>query len=145
MPEIPLHGRRAWATTWSILFDNAKPGDKVTVAVKLLHAVDGGTLKIPTSRRATLIQKMLREEFLSAALLVPALAPGDAAQVATLNENTSAAIGPGGIDDDKKLIGGARQPLLHSWQLARTRRGCGREKPLDVVKRTFGDRSPTDV
>ena len=73
-----------------VLFDNAKPGDKVTVAVKLLHTVDdknfrGATLKIdfPESRPNP---EDLREEFLSAALLVPALAPGDAAQVATLND-----------------------------------------------------------
>jgi alpha-mannosidase len=66
-----------------VLFDNAKPGDKVTVAVKLLHTVDdknfrGATLKIdfPESRPNP---EDLREEFLSAALLVPALAPGDAA------------------------------------------------------------------
>ena len=67
-----------------VLFDNAKPGDKVTVAVKLLHTVDdknfqGATLKIdfPESRPNP---EDLREEFLSAALLVPALAPGDAGQ-----------------------------------------------------------------
>jgi alpha-mannosidase len=63
-----------------VLFDNAKPGDKVTVAVKLLHTVDdknfkGATLKIdfPESRPNP---EDLREEFLSAALLVPALAAG---------------------------------------------------------------------
>ena len=75
------HGRRPGAGG---AFDNAKPGDKVTVAVKLLHTVDdktfeGATLKIdfPESRPNP---EDLREEFLSAALLVPALAPGDAAQ-----------------------------------------------------------------
>jgi alpha-mannosidase len=63
-----------------VLFDSAKPGDKVTVAVKLLHTVDdkkfkGATLKIdfPESRPNP---EDLREEFLSAALLVPALAAG---------------------------------------------------------------------
>src|ERR1039457_6169262 len=73
-----------------VLFDNAKPGDKVTVAVKLLHTVDdknfkGATLKIdfPESRPNP---EDLREEFLSAALLVPALAPGDAAQLSTLSD-----------------------------------------------------------
>jgi alpha-mannosidase len=72
-----------------VLFDDAKPGDKVTVAVKLLHTVDdknfrGATLKIdfPEGRPNP---EDLREEFLSAALLVPALAPGDAAQMDTLN------------------------------------------------------------
>src|SRR6266567_3662206 len=71
-----------------VLFDSAKPGDKVTVAVKLLHTVDtkrfgGATLKIdfPESRPNP---EDLREEFLSAALLVPSLAPNDAAQMNTL-------------------------------------------------------------
>ena len=73
-----------------ILFDSAKPGDKVTVAVKLLHTVDtktfrGATLKIdfPETRPNP---EDLREEFLSAALLVPALAPNDPARMATLND-----------------------------------------------------------
>jgi alpha-mannosidase len=73
-----------------VLFDGAKPGDKVTVAVKLLHTVDlktfqGATLKIdfPDGRPNP---EDLREEFLSAALLVPALAPSDSAQMTTLND-----------------------------------------------------------
>jgi alpha-mannosidase len=72
-----------------VLFDGAKPGDTVTVAVKLLHTVDektfqGATLKIdfPEGRPNP---ENLREEFLSAALLVPALAPSDPAQMTTLN------------------------------------------------------------
>jgi alpha-mannosidase len=73
-----------------VLFESAKPGDKVTVAVKLLHTVDtktfrGATLKIdfPEGRPNP---EDLREEFLSAAFLVPSLAPNDAAQMATLND-----------------------------------------------------------
>ncbi len=73
-----------------VLFDDAKPGDKVTVAVKLLHTVDkksfrGATLRIefPESRPNP---EDLRLEFLSAALLVPSLAPSDASQMATLND-----------------------------------------------------------
>jgi alpha-mannosidase len=72
-----------------VLFDNAKPGEKMTVAVKLMLTVDkktinGATLKIdfPADRPSP---EDLREEFLSAALLVPALAPNDAAQMTTLN------------------------------------------------------------
>ena len=72
-----------------VLFDSAKPGEKVVVAVKLLHTVDektfmGATLKIdfPESRPNP---EDLREEFLSATLLVPSLAPGDATQMNTLN------------------------------------------------------------
>ncbi len=73
-----------------VLFDNAKPGDKVTVAVKLLHTVD-----IKTFRGATLTINFpdarpnpedLRQEFLAATLLVPALAPKDASRLATLNQ-----------------------------------------------------------
>jgi alpha-mannosidase len=77
-----------------VLFDNAKPGDKVTVAVKLLHTVDdknfkGATLKIdfPEGRPNP---EDLRQEFLSAALLVPALAPNDVAQLATLIDSIRA-------------------------------------------------------
>jgi len=77
----------------AVLFDNAKPGDKVTVAVKLLHTVDdknfrGATLKIdfPESRPNP---EDLRQEFLSAALLVPSLTAGVGGKMnaqATLNE-----------------------------------------------------------
>src|SRR5215469_10362788 len=72
-----------------VLFDDAKPGDKVTVAVKLLHTVDkkrfrGATLRIefPEGRPNP---EDLRLEFLSAALLVPSLAPHDQSKVTTLN------------------------------------------------------------
>jgi alpha-mannosidase len=72
-----------------VLFDQAKPGDRVTVAIKLLHTVDvktvrGSTLRVefPESRPNP---DDLRVEFLSAALLVPSLAPGDASPMATLN------------------------------------------------------------
>ncbi len=77
-----------------VLFDNARPGEKVTVAVKLLHTVDaktfnGATLKIdfPTDRPNP---EDLREEFLSAALLVPSLAPDDPSQMSTLNGSIAA-------------------------------------------------------
>jgi alpha-mannosidase len=72
-----------------VLFDQVKPGDKATVAVKLLHTVDtktirGATLRIefPESRPNPVD---LCVEFLSSALLVPSLAPGDASQMTTLN------------------------------------------------------------
>ncbi|MGA2047395.1 MAG: glycoside hydrolase family 38 C-terminal domain-containing protein [Terracidiphilus sp.] len=72
-----------------VLFDQAKPGDKVTVAIKLLHTVDiktvrGSTLRVefPENRPNP---EDLRVEFLSAALLVPSLAPGDANSMGTLN------------------------------------------------------------
>ena len=71
-----------------VLFDSARPGEKVTVAVKLLHTVDektfmGATLKIDSPENRPNPED-LREEFLSASLLVPALAPNDAAQMSTL-------------------------------------------------------------
>ena len=72
-----------------VLFDDAQPGDKVTVAVKLLHTVDaksfrGAKLKIdfPENRPNP---EDLRLEFLSAALLLPSLAPGDTGKMDTLN------------------------------------------------------------
>jgi alpha-mannosidase len=64
-----------------VLFDDARPGDKVSVAVKLLQTIDvksfrGATLRVdfPESRPNP---QSLAEEFLSAALLIPSLAPGD--------------------------------------------------------------------
>jgi alpha-mannosidase len=64
-----------------VLFDNARPGDKVTVAIKLLHTVDtknvrGATLNIdfPENRPNP---EDLRTEFLAAAILVPSLAGAD--------------------------------------------------------------------
>ncbi len=72
-----------------VLFDHAKPGDKVTVAVKLLHTVDvktfrGATLRIDFQEGRPNPED-LRLEFLSSALLVPSLATHDAGQMATLN------------------------------------------------------------
>jgi alpha-mannosidase len=73
-----------------VLFDDAKPGDKVLVAVKLLETVDvkqfrGATLRIdfPESRPNP---EDLAQEFLTSAVLVPSLAPADASKIGTLNE-----------------------------------------------------------
>jgi alpha-mannosidase len=93
MPEILYFNGRRVAMGDDLepvpLFDGAKPGDTVTIAVKLLHTVDvktfqGATLKIdfPDGRPNP---EDLREELLSAALLVPALAPNDEDKLATLN------------------------------------------------------------
>ena len=73
-----------------VLFDDARPGDKITVAIKLLHTVDkksfrGATLRIETPESRPNPED-LRIEFLSAALLVPSLAPNDPSQMATLND-----------------------------------------------------------
>ncbi len=98
MPEIVYFNGRRVALGDDlepiVLFDGAKPGEKVVIAVKLLHTVDekgfmGATFKIdvPETRPNP---EDLREEFLSASLLVPSLAPGDAAQMSTLNESIGA-------------------------------------------------------
>jgi len=79
MPEIVYFNGRRVALGDDlepiVLFDRAKPGDKALVAVKLLHTVDsknfqGATLKIdfPAGRPNP---EVLRQEFLSAALLFP--------------------------------------------------------------------------
>ena len=83
MPEILyFNGRRvAMGDNLEpiVLLDQAKPGDTITVAVKLLHTVDtksfqGATLKIDFAEGRPNPED-LREEFLSAALLLPSLAP----------------------------------------------------------------------
>lgn len=78
----------------TVLFDNAHPGDKVVVAVKLLQTTApkmfrGARLRIdfPENRPNP---EDIREEFLSAALLLPSLAPGDASQEETLHSAIAA-------------------------------------------------------
>ena len=88
MPEILYFNGRRVALGEDlepiVLFDKVKPGDKVVVAVKLLHTVDqktirGASLRIdfPEGRPNP---EDLREEFLAAAELIPSL---DAATAAT--------------------------------------------------------------
>jgi alpha-mannosidase len=72
-----------------VLFDSAKPGEKVTVAVKVLHTVDTKGIR-PASLFIDFPQNRpnpqdLRTEFLSAALLIPSLAKHDVGPMATLN------------------------------------------------------------
>jgi alpha-mannosidase len=72
-----------------VLFDSAKPGEKVTVAIKLLHTVDikeirGAMLKIDFPRGRP--NPDLRMEFLAAAVLVPSLAPGRESSMTTLKD-----------------------------------------------------------
>jgi alpha-mannosidase len=64
-----------------VLFDDARPGDKVVVAVKLLETIDvksfrGATLRVDFAENRPNPQS-LAEEFLSAALLIPSLTPND--------------------------------------------------------------------
>ncbi|MGP8251918.1 MAG: alpha-mannosidase [Terracidiphilus sp.] len=76
-----------------VLFDKVRPGDKVVVAVKLLHTVDqktirGASLRIdfPEGRPNP---EDLREEFLAATKLIPSL---DAATASTNQATLNAAI-----------------------------------------------------
>ncbi len=142
-----------------ILFEDAKPGDSVTVAVKLLHTVDkktfrGASLRIefPESRPNP---DDLRVEFLSAALLVPSLAPGDASQMATLNDSIRtvdiAALDAHDQARFDKSLNAAHQklealrPLLQQATLHVTGNShidaawlWPWTETVDVVKRTFG-------
>ena len=142
-----------------VLFDGAKPGEKVTVAIKLLHTVDtkgirGATLSIqfPDSRPNP---DDLRTEFLSAAILIPSLAPNDPAQMTTLN----GAIGAVDLkaldthnqpvfDDSLRAAHAKLETLLPLMQTA-TFHLTGNShidaawlwpwtETVDVVKRTFG-------
>ena len=142
-----------------VLIDGAKPGEKVTVAVKLLHTVDkksirGATLKIdfPENRPNP---EDLRTEFLSAAILIPSLAPKDASQMASLN-TAIAAVDLKALDaHDQKAFDEslktahtkleALRPLLESVTFHLTGNShidaawlWPWTETVDVVKRTFG-------
>ncbi|MFZ0393936.1 MAG: glycoside hydrolase family 38 C-terminal domain-containing protein [Terracidiphilus sp.] len=142
-----------------VLFDEAKPGDKVTVAVKLLHTVDvknlrGATLNIdfPENRPNP---DDLRTEFLSGALLVPTLAPGDESKMDTLN-GAIAAVDLKALDaaDQSKFDASLKDaqtkleallPLMQTmtWHLTGNSHIDAAwlwpwTETVDVVKRTFG-------
>ncbi len=73
-----------------VLFDTAKPGDKVLVAVKLLHTVDNKTfagteLKVDFAENRPNPED-LRLEILSAALLIPGFSKDAALDTATLEK-----------------------------------------------------------
>ena len=73
-----------------VLFDQAKPGDKVLIAVKLLHTVEkktfaGTRLKIDFSP-ARPNPDDLRVEFLTSAALIPALSKDSTRDLATLQQ-----------------------------------------------------------
>ncbi len=142
-----------------VLFDNAKAGEKVTVAIKLLHTVDtktirAATLKIdfPESRPSP---EDLRIEFLSAAVLVPTLAPNDASQMATLN-GAITAVDLKALDSHDQAAFDASLKASHSkleallplmqtatWHLTGNSHIDAAwlwpwTETVDVVKRTFG-------
>jgi len=98
MPEIIYFNGRRVALCDDlepiVLFDKAKPGDKVLVAVKLLHTVDkktfsGTELKIDFAENRP-DPEDLRLEILSAALLVPSLSKNVDADTATLEKGAGA-------------------------------------------------------
>ncbi|HEV2277444.1 MAG TPA: glycoside hydrolase family 38 C-terminal domain-containing protein [Acidobacteriaceae bacterium] len=76
-----------------VLFDQARPGDRVLVAVKLLATVDekrfgGSTMEITFAANRPSPEDT-REEFLSAAMLVPSLSTNESTDQATLDKAIS--------------------------------------------------------
>jgi len=73
-----------------VLFENCKPGDKVFLAVKVLQTVDEKRIHPATFRIFSAASRPspsdLREEFVSAALLIPSLAADPAAGKAILEK-----------------------------------------------------------
>lgn len=142
-----------------VLFDKAKPGDKVLVAVKLLHTVDtktfGGTeLKIDfTENRPN--PEDLRLEFLSAALLIPSISKNVSSDTAIL-EKAIDAIDVRALNDQdqEKFDASLKQaqstmeglkPVLQQVSLHLTGNShidaawlWPWTETVDVVKRTFG-------
>ena len=165
MPEILyINGRRVALgddLEPVVLFDGAKPGEKVTVAIKLLHTVDkktirGATLKIdfPENRPNP---EDLRVEFLSAAVLVPSLDPNSATdgKMGTLN-GAIAAVDIKALDAHDQTAFDANLKAAHSkleallplvqtatWHLTGNSHIDAAwlwpwTETVDVVKRTFG-------
>jgi len=73
-----------------VLFDHAKPGDRVLIAVKLMATVDekhfAGSLMNITFAQERPSPQDLGEEFLSAAVLIPSLSKDPATDQATLSK-----------------------------------------------------------
>jgi len=142
-----------------VLFDNAKPGDKVTVAVKLLHTVDAKTFKGATLRiefaEGRPNPEDLRQELLSEVLLVPSLAPGNGLQAGLL-QNAIYAVDLDALDKHDQVRFDASLKSAHD-KLTALRGFLGDTtyhltgnshidaawlwpwtETVDVVKRTFG-------
>jgi len=141
------------------IFDHAKPGDKVLVAVKVLASVDDKTFN-SVQMKVSFAEgrpnpEDLRQEFVVAAADVPSLAPGSAAQKDTLLKAVSevdlAALDRG----DQKAFDAslekaqatlvALRPLLQTSTLHLTGNShidvawlWPWTETVDVVKRTFG-------
>jgi alpha-mannosidase len=94
-----------------VLEDDVRPGDKIAIAVKLLSTVDtktfrGATLRIefPENRPNP---DDLAQEFLSASVLLPSLAPGDSAKLNTLY-SAIGAVDMSALDAAETATGDAR-------------------------------------
>jgi len=142
-----------------VLFDDARAGDKVVVAVKLLESDDvkvfrGATLRVDFPENRPNPQD-LAEEFLSAAFLLPSLAPGDSAKTDILY-GAIAAVDLGALDAhdaakfDASLQAAQKQlealrPLFETATLNLTGNShidaawlWPWTETVDVVHRTFG-------
>ena len=142
-----------------VLFDNAKPGDKILVAVKLLNTVNkktfrGSRLKIDFSSSRPNPEE-LRLEFLSSALLIPSLAKNPSHDQATL-DHAIETVDLKALDNhdqpkfDASLKDAQQQlesikPLLQQATFHLTGNShidaawlWPRTETVDVVKRTFG-------
>jgi alpha-mannosidase len=142
-----------------VLFDKAKPGDKVLVAVKLLHTVDqktfsGAGLKIDFAENRPNPED-LRLEILSATLLIPSLSKNVEGDTATL-EKAADAVDLGALDakDQAKFDASLKQaqstletlkPVLRQATMHLTGNShidaawlWPWTETVDVVKRTFG-------
>jgi alpha-mannosidase len=94
-----------------VLLDDVRPGDKVVIAVKLLATVDtktfrGATLRIEFAENRPNPED-LAQEFLSAAVLLPSLAPGDAGKMDVLN-HAIGAVDVAALDAAEAASGDAR-------------------------------------
>jgi alpha-mannosidase len=142
-----------------VLFDKAKPGDKVLVAVKLLHTVDtktfaGTELKIDFAEDRPNPED-LRLEILSSTLLIPSLSKDVATDTATLEKAISsvdlaaldannAATFDASLKQAQATLSGLR-PMLQQGTLHLTGNShidaawlWPWTETVDAVKRTFG-------
>ena len=163
MPEILYFNGRRVAMGDDLeqvqLFSDAKPGDKILVAVKLLPTVDvkrfnGVDMNISFAANRPNPED-LRKEFISAGALVPSLAPGSAADRKTLTTAVSE-VDLGALDhaDQAKFDASLRQaqttlsalrPLLQTATFHLTGNShidaawlWPWTETVDAVKRTFG-------
>jgi alpha-mannosidase len=163
MPEIIYFNGRRVAMGDDLeaipLFDDAKPGEKILVAVKLLQTVDDKHFNGVEARIEFAANRPnpddLRKEVLSAAVLLPSLAPGSPALIETLTKAIETI--------DLKALGAANQKafdqsLVSAQQQLEALRPTLQQatmhltgnshidaawlwpwtETVDVVKRTFG-------